>query len=159
MNRLVVENTLLQMGIPASLKGFAYITDAMLLMDMPEWNGQKWLALYWKIAQMNATTDSSVERAIRHALALARGERGDYEIVNHYIGFLNLENSASLSMLYKILKEEEENSRPREHFDGLLERDEFQCALRGIIREELQSIFRKVVDFIEAALPEDGRNR
>lgn len=125
MDRIIVENTLLRMGIPATLRGFAYIVDAMLLMDMPEWRGQKWLALYWKIAQMNAATGSGVERAIRLALASVRGKRGNYEIVDHYIGFLNLENSASLSMLYKMLKWEELNACPREHFDALPARDDF----------------------------------
>lgn len=47
-----------------------------------------------------------LERAIRHAFDIVRSCRGDYDVVNHYIGFINCANSPSLSMLTMKIREE-----------------------------------------------------
>ena len=62
--------------------------------------------LYFKVAQQNGTTGQRVERAIRHAFDIVRSCRGDYDVVNHYIGFINCANSPSLSMLTMKIREE-----------------------------------------------------
>lgn len=62
--------------------------------------------LYFKVAQQHGTTGQRVERAIRHAFDIVRSCRGDYDVVNHYIGFINCANSPSLSMLTMKIREE-----------------------------------------------------
>ena len=104
MERKTVENVLMEMGMPVRLKGFTYITDAVLLLDTPEWKDPKWTALYYKIAMINHTTPTRVERAIRNAFASTRNRAGNYDILEHYIGFTNCENSNSITYLYKTIK-------------------------------------------------------
>lgn len=106
MDRQVVENILMEMGMPVRLKGFTYITDAVLLLDTPEWKNPKWTAMYYKIANMNNDTPTRVERAIRSALTSTRNRVGNYQMIEHYLGFTNCENSNSISYLYKNLKKE-----------------------------------------------------
>ena len=92
MKKEFVEHVLLAMGMPIKLKGFRYITDAVMLMDTPEWKNPKWTALYYKIGVMNGDTESKVERAIRNAFMTTRNKVSNYEMVEHYIGFTNCEN-------------------------------------------------------------------
>ncbi len=106
MKREFVEHVLMLMGMPVKLKGFRYITDAVLLLDTPEWQNPKWTALYYKIGTMNHDTASRVERAIRNAFMTTRNRVADYEMVEHYIGFTNCENSNSITFLYKNIKNE-----------------------------------------------------
>lgn len=71
-------DVLLQMGVPASIKGFTYICDAIELFDTdPYYPDGKICSLYFEIARLHETTASRVERAIRHAfeVALTKGER------------------------------------------------------------------------------------
>lgn len=68
----------------------------------------KWTALYDQIGKKFGDMQRLVERAIRHALEVAR-DKGKCETVEHYIGFIYTSNSASLSQLYLMLKREEEN--------------------------------------------------
>lgn len=111
MNKSTVETVLMSIGMPASLKGFVYITDAVLLLDTPEWKGQKWTALYYKIAVLNNTTPSRVEKAIRNAFAITRSRPENYEMAAHYIGMTNCENSNSIMHLYKSICLEIEAAR------------------------------------------------
>ena len=106
MNRTKIEDALLAMGVPAGIKGFNCIADAVMLLDTEEWKNEKMEALYYKIGKMNNTTSSKVERAIRFAFETAR-KKGEHETVNHYIGFTNCENSNSLKQLHMMLKREE----------------------------------------------------
>ena len=74
-------DVLLQMGVPASIKGFTYICDAIELFDTdPYYPDGKICSLYFEIARLHETTVSRVERAIRHAfeVALTKGERDTY---------------------------------------------------------------------------------
>ena len=71
-------DVLLQMGVPASIKGFTYICDAIELFDTdPYYPDGKICSLYFEIARLHETTASRVERAIRHAfeVALTKGFR------------------------------------------------------------------------------------
>ena len=97
LSREKVEAVLFKMGMPANVKGFGYIVDSVLLLE--EDSKIKTTYLYFKVAQQHGTTGQRVERAIRHAFDIVRSCRGDYDVVNHYIGFINCANSPSLSML------------------------------------------------------------
>ena len=55
---------------------------------------------------MNGDTESKVERAIRNAFMTTRNKVSNYEMVEHYIGFTNCENSNSITFLYKNIKRE-----------------------------------------------------
>ena len=89
-----VEAVLFKMGMPANVKGFGYIVDSVLLLE--EDSKIKTTYLYFKVAQQHGTTGQRVERAIRHAFDIVRSCRVDYDVVNHYIGFINCANSPSL---------------------------------------------------------------
>lgn len=137
MNRIDVENVLLKIGIPVGIKGFKYIVDAVLIMDETDiWSVTK--ELYPDVAKINKTTASSIERAIRHAFAIARSPKGNYDEVEKYIGFMNCENGNSLKMLHMRLKQEMEQKEKEimyRKMDDLAE-DKF----RQIVREELRVI-------------------
>ena len=104
LSREKVEAVLFKMGMPANVKGFGYIVDSVLILE--EDSKIKTTYLYFKVAQQNGTTGQRVERAIRHAFDIVRSCRGDYDVVNHYIGFINCANSPSLSMLTMKIREE-----------------------------------------------------
>ena len=104
LSREKVEAVLFKMGMPANVKGFGYIVDSVLLLE--EDSKIKTTYLYFKVAQQHGTTGQRVERAIRHAFDIVRSCRGDYDVVNHYIGFINCANSPSLSMLTMKIREE-----------------------------------------------------
>lgn len=107
MNRAKIEDALLAMGVPAGIKGFDYITDAVEIFNERGTNISITKELYPTIAEKNGTTPPMAERAIRYAFEVARDCRGKYETVNHYIGFVNTKNSASLKQLHMKLKREE----------------------------------------------------
>lgn len=107
MKRENIEDALLAMGVPAGIKGFTYIVDAIQIFDEMGTNISITKELYPAIAERNNTTPSRAERAIRHAFGIVRGHKGNPEIVEKYIGFTNCNNSSSLKQLYMILKREE----------------------------------------------------
>ncbi len=107
MNRAKIEDALLAMGVPAGIKGFNYIADAIQIFDERGTNISITKELYPAIAKKNRATPTSVERAIQHAFEVSRSQRGNPEVVEKYIGFINCENSNSLKQLYMMLKREE----------------------------------------------------
>lgn len=107
MNRAKIEDSLLAMGVPAGIKGFNYIADAIQIFDEIGTNISITKELYPDIAKKNNTTPSRVERAIRHAFEIARSHKGNPKVVGKYIGFTNCENSSSLKQLHMMLKREE----------------------------------------------------
>lgn len=107
MNREKIEDALLAMGVPAGIKGFTYIADAIEIFDERGTNIQITKELYPSIAKKNNTMPSRVERAIRHAFERVRSYRGNPEVVEKYIGFTNCNNSSSLKQLHMMLKREE----------------------------------------------------
>jgi len=87
-----ITNIIHEMGVPAHIKGYHYLRDA-ILMVVNEINllGAITKELYPMIAQKYETTPSRVERAIRHAIELA-WDRGNVEMMNKYFGYtINLE--------------------------------------------------------------------
>ena len=66
-DELTVTEILHQIGVPAHIKGYQFLRDAILLT-------------------MNGTTASRVERAIRHAIEVA-WDRGDVDTLNSYFGY------------------------------------------------------------------------
>lgn len=104
MKREKIEDALLAMGVPAGIKGFTYIADAIQIFD--ERGTNIWITkeLYPAIAEKNGAKSPSVERAIRHAFDIARKNIVNLEIVEKYIGLVNKRNSSSLKQFYMILK-------------------------------------------------------
>lgn len=84
---LEVTNIIHQMGVPAHIKGYQYLRDAILLV-INEVNllGAVTKELYPMIAEKYQTTPSRVERAIRHAIELA-WDRGNVEMMNKFFGY------------------------------------------------------------------------
>lgn len=102
-----VINALIEMGVPANIKGFGYIVDAILIFEENEdWVSVKSMALYSKIAKMNGDTYTRVERAIRHAFSSVL-RNGEPIVVNKYLTYQNASNSNLLAILYYRLKMEE----------------------------------------------------
>ncbi|MEW6726249.1 sporulation transcription factor Spo0A [Desulforudis sp. 1088] len=102
---VAVTNIIHEMGVPAHIKGYHYLRDA-ILMVINEINllGAVTKELYPMIAQKYHTTPSRVERAIRHAIELA-WDRGNVEMMNKFFGYtINLErgkptNSEFIAMI------------------------------------------------------------
>jgi len=114
-----------KMGVPAHVKGYQYLRDAILaVIEDPDLIGRVTRELYPKIAVMNNTSPTRVERAIRHAIELA-WDRGNMEYINRIFGYtINIErgkptNSEFIALIADKLKMAE--SVP----GGNLERDSF----------------------------------
>lgn len=107
MKREKVEDTLLAMGMPAGMKGFIYIPDAIEIFEERGIDVSFTKGLYPAIAEKRGATSSSVERGIRHAFDIARSPKGNRDVVDKYIGFAYTANSHSLKQLYMMLKREE----------------------------------------------------
>lgn len=94
-----------QMGVPAHIKGYQYLRDAiMFVIDDVSLLGAVTKELYPMIAEKYHTTPSRVERAIRHAIELA-WDRGNVEMMNRFFGYtINVErgkptNSEFIAMI------------------------------------------------------------
>ena len=76
-----------QLGVPAHIKGYQYIRDAIMMVidDMDAINSITKL-LYPTVAKHYNTTSSRVERAIRHAIEVA-WDRGNPDILNELFGY------------------------------------------------------------------------
>ena len=81
-----VTNIIHEIGVPAHIKGYQYLRDAIILSvnDMEMLNSITKI-LYPTIAKKHQTTSSRVERAIRHAIEVA-WDRGDVDVLNSYFG-------------------------------------------------------------------------
>lgn len=106
MDRVKIEDVLMKMGVPAGIKGFAYIADAIEHIDSYGEFISATKELYPSIAKKRSTTPSRVERAIRHAFEVTRSAKGDFDTVEKYIGFMDCTNFNSLVMLHKKIKQE-----------------------------------------------------
>ena len=76
-----------ELGIPAHIKGYQYLRDAitMTVKDQEMMNSVTKI-LYPTIAKRHRTTSSRVERAIRHAIEVAWG-RGKMETIDQVFGY------------------------------------------------------------------------
>jgi len=82
-----VTNIIREIGIPAHIKGYQYLRDAILMIIAEmELLGAVTKVLYPMIADKYATTPSRVERAIRHAIEVA-WNRGNMDMINRLFGY------------------------------------------------------------------------
>lgn len=81
-----VTNILLEIGIPAHIKGYQYIREG-IIMSFYDRNMLQYITkfLYPAIAKKYKTTSSSVERTIRHAIEVA-WRRGNMEVLEEVFG-------------------------------------------------------------------------
>jgi two-component system response regulator (stage 0 sporulation protein A) len=89
---VAVTNIIHEMGVPAHIKGYHYLRDAILkVIEDVNLLGAVTKELYPMIAHKYQTTPSRVERAIRHAIELA-WDRGNIEMMTKFFGYtINLE--------------------------------------------------------------------
>lgn len=82
-----ITNIMLDIGVPAHLKGYHYLRDAILLSgrDMEVVSSVTKL-LYPTIAKRFKTTDQKVERAIRNAIEVS-WSRGNVETFEKLFGY------------------------------------------------------------------------
>ena len=82
-----ITQTLHQIGVPAHIKGYQYLREAIIMaIEEPESINAVTKLLYPGVAKKYSTTSSRVERAIRHAIEVA-WDRGDVEVLNSYFGY------------------------------------------------------------------------
>lgn len=84
---LMVTEMIHQIGVPAHIKGYHYLREAILLsVEDPEIMNAVTKVLYPTVVKKFGTTPSRVERAIRHAIEVA-WDRGDVDTLNAYFGY------------------------------------------------------------------------
>lgn len=82
----IIINTLLDLGVPAHIKGYRYLVTALsLVIENPDIQEAITKELYPQIAKTHNSTGSRVERAIRHAVECA-WDRGDLDVLKRYFG-------------------------------------------------------------------------
>ena len=85
--KVQVTEILHQIGVPAHIKGYHYLRDAIIMaIEEPEIINAVTKQLYPSVAKHYATTSSRVERAIRHAIEVA-WDRGDVDVLTSYFGY------------------------------------------------------------------------
>lgn len=148
MNRTKIEDTLLAMGVSAGILGFNYIADAIEIFDERGMGISITKELYPEIAKKNNTTPSRGERAIRHAFERVRSYRGNPEIINHYVGMDNCENSSSLKTLYIRIKQECGEGQKKECVEEIAKNENetsiTALEIREIIRQELRMFLNEL---------------
>lgn len=84
---ILVTKMLHEIGVPAHIKGYLYLRTAILMSveDMDVLNAVT-KQLYPDIAKEYDTTDTRVERAIRHAIEVA-WERGNIDMIHDLFGY------------------------------------------------------------------------
>lgn len=89
---LTVSDIMHQIGVPAHIKGYQYLREAIILSinDKAMMDSVTKL-LYPTVAKNFGTTASRVERAIRHAIEVA-WDRGDVDVLSSYFGY-TIQNS------------------------------------------------------------------
>ena len=84
---LMVTEIIHQIGVPAHIKGYHYLRDAIILsVKNSSIINSVTKLLYPTVAKDYHTTSSRVERAIRHAIEVA-WDRGDIDVLNSYFGY------------------------------------------------------------------------
>lgn len=82
-----VTNIIHEIGVPAHIKGYQYLRDAILMsVDNSEMLNSVTKILYPSIAKQRGTTPSRVERAIRHAIEVA-WSRGRLDTIDELFGY------------------------------------------------------------------------
>lgn len=84
---IIVTDIIHQIGVPAHIKGYHYLREAIILsVGDKEMLESVTKLLYPAVAKKFSTTPSRVERAIRHAIEIA-WDRGDLDILNSFFGY------------------------------------------------------------------------
>ena len=85
---IIVTNIIHEIGVPAHIKGYQYLRDAIILVvkDIDIINSIT-KQLYPAIAQLYHTTPSRVERAIRHAIEV-ECDRGKTDTIEELFGYV-----------------------------------------------------------------------
>ena len=84
---IMVTEIMHQIGVPAHIKGYHYLREAIILsVKNSEIVNSVTKLLYPTVAKTHSTTSSRVERAIRHAIEVA-WDRGDIDVLNSYFGY------------------------------------------------------------------------
>lgn len=84
---IVVTDVIHQLGVPAHIKGYHYLREAILSsIEDPELLESITKLLYPTVAKRFDTTSSRVERAIRHAIEIA-WDRGNLDTLNAFFGY------------------------------------------------------------------------
>lgn len=84
---VLVSDIMHQIGVPAHIKGYQYLREAIILsINDTEMMNSVTKVLYPTVAKRFATTSSRVERAIRHAIEVA-WDRGDVDVLSSYFGY------------------------------------------------------------------------
>ncbi len=84
---LMVTEIIHQIGVPAHIKGYHYLREAIILsVKNSDIVNSVTKLLYPTVAKNHGTTASRVERAIRHAIEVA-WDRGDIDVLNSYFGY------------------------------------------------------------------------
>lgn len=82
-----VTNIIHEIGVPAHIKGYQYLRDAIMMsVDDGEMLNSITKLLYPSIAKRHKTTPSRVERAIRHAIEVA-WSRGKMDTIDELFGY------------------------------------------------------------------------
>lgn len=148
MNRENIEDALLKMGVPAGILGFTYIADAIEIFNERGTNISITKELYPAIAKKNGTTPPRAERAIRHAFERVRSYRGNPEVINHYIGMDNCENSSSLKTLYIRINQERRETEKKNCAEEASKNENgisiTALEIREIIRQELRMFLDEI---------------
>ena len=84
---LDVTNIIHEIGVPAHIKGYQYLRDAIMMsVNDGEMLNSITKLLYPTIAKQHKTTPSRVERAIRHAIEVA-WSRGKMDTIDELFGY------------------------------------------------------------------------
>lgn len=99
-------NALLEMGMPANVKGFQYIAEAMEFIEKEGTQQWGWMtALYWRLSEKYDDTPSRVERAIRHAFSIVLTS-GYLDAVEKYLTLQKTTNGNLLATFFLRLSQE-----------------------------------------------------
>jgi hypothetical protein len=84
-----VSEFMLELGIPAHLRGYQFLRSAVLLcVEDMELVGSVTKLLYPDLARLYETTPQKIERAIRNAIEVS-WERGNGELFEELFGYCN----------------------------------------------------------------------
>ncbi|MGM0419662.1 MAG: sporulation transcription factor Spo0A [Bacillota bacterium] len=84
--KIIISNTLHELGVPAHIKGYIYLREAIyLVIEEIDLLGAVTKQLYPRVAETFDSTPSRVERAIRHAIDVV-WEKGNKSGLEEYFG-------------------------------------------------------------------------
>lgn len=103
--RREVTDIMQEIGIPAHLSGYKYLREAIVMFYMdPKYLGAMTKLLYPEVASLFETTDSKVQRSMKHAINWA-WEKTDRRILYNYFGYAdNVTNSEFIAKIADIIR-------------------------------------------------------